>query len=310
MGGDLWAITCLFNPAGYASRVHNYRTFRRHLGLPLVAVELAFDDRAFSLGTGDAERLVQIRDGDRLWQKERLLNLALARLPDSCTRVVWLDCDVIFPDPRWPDDVAAALDAWRMVQVFGDLEDLAPGDDGSDGGESVHVSGAVVREHERGRLPAGFFSRTGGRTAPGSSVTGIGWAFHRDDLAEFGLYDACVMGSGDRAMTCAALGRHDELARALHLNAARRRHYLEWARPFERCMRGRLSWVEGRALHLWHGSFEDRGSGHRSREFAAFDLDPYEDIEIGPSGAWRWASARPEMHAWVARYFEGRREDG
>jgi hypothetical protein len=36
-----------------------------------------------------------------LWQKERLLNLALQRLPEHCTKVVWLDADTFFTNPNW-----------------------------------------------------------------------------------------------------------------------------------------------------------------------------------------------------------------
>ena len=46
-------------------------------------VELAFGDAAFELRAGDADRLVQLRTGaaNVMWQKERLLNEALRRLP-------------------------------------------------------------------------------------------------------------------------------------------------------------------------------------------------------------------------------------
>jgi hypothetical protein len=37
----LWAIAAYFNPARYARRLANYRVFREHLAVPLVAVELA-----------------------------------------------------------------------------------------------------------------------------------------------------------------------------------------------------------------------------------------------------------------------------
>jgi len=31
---------------------------------------------------------------------------------------------------------------------------------------------------------------------------------------------------------------------------------------------------------------------------------------VAPSGAWRWNSAKPALHAFVRRYFESRNEDG
>ena len=86
-GGILWAITSYFNPAGYRRRLANFRAFRARLSVPLVAVELAYGPE-FELKAGDADILVQIRGRDVMWQKERLLNLALRSLPDSCANVV------------------------------------------------------------------------------------------------------------------------------------------------------------------------------------------------------------------------------
>ena len=77
----------------------------RQQGLPLVVVELTFGNTApFSLlDQQDAEVLVQRRTqpSNVLWQKERLLNIALEHLPDNCTKVVWLDADTFFTNPNW-----------------------------------------------------------------------------------------------------------------------------------------------------------------------------------------------------------------
>ena len=96
----LWAITSYFNPVGYASRLRNYRIFRANLAPPLAAVELSLNGQ-FELRRDDAEIVVQIAGGDVLWQKERLLNVALGRLPADCDQVAWLDCDVIFAAQDW-----------------------------------------------------------------------------------------------------------------------------------------------------------------------------------------------------------------
>jgi hypothetical protein len=86
--GGLWAITAFLTPAGYTRRLKNYRLFRRHLSVPLITVELSFN-RRFELATGDSEILVQLHGGDVMWQKERLLNLALQHLPSACDTVAW-----------------------------------------------------------------------------------------------------------------------------------------------------------------------------------------------------------------------------
>jgi hypothetical protein len=87
---QLWAITSFFNPSGYNRRLENYRIFRAHLNIPLIAVELSFDGR-FALADSDADIVIRIYGTDVMWQKERLLNIAAARLPDNCRNLAWLD---------------------------------------------------------------------------------------------------------------------------------------------------------------------------------------------------------------------------
>src|SRR5262245_53727442 len=122
---NLWATTCYFNPIGYQRRLENYHTFRQHLTVPLVTVEVAFNG-AFQLHSGDADILVQLRGGDVLFQKERLLNLALKSLPDSCDKVAWLDCDVVFESEDWVARANQALDDFGLLHLFHERHNLPP----------------------------------------------------------------------------------------------------------------------------------------------------------------------------------------
>ena len=110
-GATLWAITSYFNPVGYRRRIENYRVFRQRLTVPLVTVELSFDG-IFQLQRTDADVLVQIHGGDVMWQKERLLNIALQWLPSTCEKIAWLDCDVIFARHDWAELANRALDEY------------------------------------------------------------------------------------------------------------------------------------------------------------------------------------------------------
>ena len=58
-----WAITSYFNPGGFKSRLQNYKTFRKHLNIPLIAVELSFNGK-FELKSSDADILIQIKGRD------------------------------------------------------------------------------------------------------------------------------------------------------------------------------------------------------------------------------------------------------
>ena len=114
---DLWAITAYFNPMRFKSRRANYQVFRERLDLPLVAVELAHDFD-FDLRDADADVLIRVRAGDVMWQKERLLNIALSGLPADCGRVVWIDCDVVFESGGWAGRLDQLFDRFPLVQAF------------------------------------------------------------------------------------------------------------------------------------------------------------------------------------------------
>src|SRR5271163_604284 len=105
----LWAVSSYFNPLARRSRLENYRTFRKYLQAPLAAVELSFTGH-FDLQPADADILVQLAGSDVLWQKERLTNVAVRKLPADCDTVAWLDCDVVFDAPDWPERARLALE--------------------------------------------------------------------------------------------------------------------------------------------------------------------------------------------------------
>ena len=105
--------------------MQNYKWFREQLTIPLVCVELSFTGE-FALKPGDAEILVQLDEGDVMFQKERLLNIALQHLPSNCEAVVWIDCDVIFGPRDWPTCIMDALERLMVVQPFSERYDLLP----------------------------------------------------------------------------------------------------------------------------------------------------------------------------------------
>jgi hypothetical protein len=96
----LWVLTTYYNPAGYNRRRMNFKAFRRLLQQPLLVVELTRDGRR-ELSDDDGEIVIHLTGEDRLWQKERLLNLGVAALPRHVEFVAWIDCDLVFLDDEW-----------------------------------------------------------------------------------------------------------------------------------------------------------------------------------------------------------------
>jgi hypothetical protein len=307
---ELWAITAYFNPAGYRRRRENFRRFRQRLAVPLVAVELGFGPD-FELGPDDAEILVQIRGGDVMWQKERLLNIALKALPSSCRTVAWLDCDVIFEREDWWRRATEELERTPVVQLFSSLS-LMPRD-----APAHHLRS----EDAEARLQALTVAVRSGRAAQEClAETRIGsahaysaspaWAIRRDLLTTFGFYDACIVGGGDTALVSAFHGCFDHVLDRHRMNASRSEHYLNWARPVAEAVAGDIAFIEGEAFHLWHGNIDDRHYASRHMELSGFAFDPWTDIAAEDGSPWQWSSDKHAMHGYVASYFNSRREDG
>ena len=307
---NLWAITCYFNPIAYKRRLENYHTFRQHLAVPLVTTELSFDGN-FQLQHDDADILVQLHGGDVLWQKERLLNIALKSVPDACDKIAWLDCDVVFESGEWAERTIAALDQFALLHLFQERHDLSrdvkldqlPSWDTQPTAQSVvHKMATGEAAPEDLFLPATRLTRR--------STTGLAWASRRDVLERHGLYDACILGGGDRAILCAALGEFDYAAQAARMNARRFEHYLAWARPYFDSVGGSVGHIPGRIFNLWHGDLYDRKYAERHRWLSKFGFDPFTDIAVDRNGCWRWNSDKRDLHEFVRRYFESRNEDG
>jgi hypothetical protein len=305
---DLWAITAYFNPTGGGRRAENYRIFRKRLAAPLITVELAYDAE-FELGKGDADILIKARNGDVMWQKERLLNVALKSLPATCGKVAWLDCDVVFGSDEWIAEASRRLDDTALIQLFSRAhylpESWAPGDFSP---AAVQFSRAGVAAAAAEGIPAAIWM-SGFRRRGQPPSLGLAWAARRELLDRYGFYDACIVGGGDRAMIGAASGDYVGVMEGQLMNAAQRRRYLGWAEPFHAATGSVDRHIKGDLFHLWHGSTSQRAYGERHRGFSAFAFDPGVDIAIAENGAWRWSSDKPELHAFVREYLLSRQAE-
>lgn len=300
---DLWVVTAYFNPAGYESRRRNYRRFIRPFadgGVPHRLVQCAFGDAGFD-ALGD-EYDLRIRARDVLWQKERLLNLAIAALPPSCTKVAWVDGDVLFTNPNWVVETSQLLDRFVLVQPYGDMIQCSS-DAPTAAGTEENIPGMVRRCAGDPTIAKARYEIHG--------ATGMAWAARRDLVDRCGLYDACIIGGGDHAIAHASYGDWDSkcVAALIGLDTPAHRHFRNWAQHWHAQVRGSIAYTPGTVLHLWHGEHANRRYSLRHKQQKQYGFDPTTDLRRGESGCWEWSSDKPEMHAWAARYFVERRED-
>lgn len=306
----LWAITSYFNPLKSSRRLQNYRIFRARLAVPLLTVECSADG-TFDLTGSDADIYLQSH-GDVLWQKERLLNVALQRLPDDCLAVAWLDCDVIFERDDWPKRALTKLEHFTLIQPFDHslwLESTFLQNGLKTYAEGTRRS-SLAFQYVHQKLTSTMLQKW---TYPGTQlplVDGYAWVSRLDFIQKHGLYDASVIGGGTREFAYTAMGNLDTLLAARPRSVAQANHLLTWARPLAKASGGSIQYIKGCIYHLWHGASHRRRYGIRHYDFRRFNFDPSTDIVAISGEGWHWSSKKPEMHNWVRSYFEARKEDG
>jgi hypothetical protein len=302
---DLAIVTCYYNPAGYASKLENFSRFRERIvaaGLPLIIVECTFGERPRQLPIEWGAVHVVARHV--LWQKERLLNLAVAAVPPAFKKIAWLDADVLFTDPDWARNASRALDDVVVVQLY--------------------AQGALLpRErmylHGSDRPFPGFAAAFAGDPRCLRSTryidhghTGFAWAARRTFLADHGIYDRCLSGSADHVMAHAYCGDWESpcLTRTFGTGSAMLAHFQAWAEGAHAAVRARIGHVPGTILHVWHGDFNDRHYDRRNQELIRLRFDPDRDVRLAGNGCLEWTDRAGRLRQWAADYFRERREDG
>jgi hypothetical protein len=302
---EFCVVTTYFNPCAYQTRRRNYDRFidgMRAAGVPCITVECAFGDAPFEL----PPRLdvLQVRSRALLWQKERLLNLAASWLPSRCRYVAWLDCDIEFDAPDWPDQAIRVLRNHPVAQMFETCVRLDRNDTIGSQPDLVE-SFAAVMARRPDSLDAGRYDLHG--------HTGYGWAMRREIFDTVGLYEAAVSGSADHFMAHAIYGDYNFcIQNALKHDARQIAHLKAWGDRFHVMVQGNLGVVPGKIRHLWHGDLADRRYFLRMHEITDLGFDPWADLHIAPGAPIEWATdmQKPALQQYFADYFASRREDG
>ncbi len=278
-------IAVYFNPCGYEALLQNYHRFRDQPSMrkvPLTTIELSFDgefhipDATIRL-TGSSDNI--------LWQKERLINIAEERLDSSYDAIAYIDADLLFLNPDWYDEASESLLEAPAIQLFSHINYLDPA------GEIFDRRESVVKPYAEN----GTYGWN-----PGGA-----WAV---DRRLFPLIDFDPVGANDALQSASWMPiATDYLASILPW-----RQYQSFNAVRERTLpiiAGRVTYVQGDIVHLFHGSRINRRFAERSEMLRQHDFDPAKDLALDSNGLWRWTGTKPGLQSAVRDYFFGRRED-
>ncbi len=128
----LHVVTCYFNPMRWESRLRLYKDFEQHMldcGVRLTTVICELGEREFLIGDSPHVNYVYVRAKTVLWNKESLLRVGMAHLPDPDAKYIcWADSDIHFRKSDWAVDAVHALQQYDIIQPWSDAYDLGPGD--------------------------------------------------------------------------------------------------------------------------------------------------------------------------------------
>lgn len=276
---DMAVVLSYFNWAG-AIRIHqNLLLVANSLaraGIPYYIAEVAADDFALP----PAPNVFQFHTHSYMFYKENLINMAVQRLPDTYTKLCFLDADILFEDPVWYTTISDCLETADVCKPY----------------------------HVAKWLSAQFCEIPSRRCDSGHP--GFAWAVRRDWFLQRGIFDLCILGSGDMLF--------QESLTARTCTIGERWGYLH--EPYSRFLAaGSLPNRVVNAMltigHLFHGAYRKRQYHTRDKILhdilAKYGFSSIESLVYRrEDGLLEWLPAyRDKLNAAFTQFFKDRDDD-
>ncbi|WP_339730085.1 glycosyltransferase [uncultured Gimesia sp.] len=263
----LACVSCLFNPLGDPRLTDNARQFRGKISEPVIFVELSFNGKfLFS----DSIQVNAGAESKYIWQKERLLNIAIASLPDDVDAVAIIDSDLLFENPNWYIETKRKLETADVVQMFENVKYLTTA-----GNVETKVTGFVNSSKSQHGLPGGAI------------------AFRKSLSGPNGIYERSILGGGDGVMMRAwanqglrIVSTSGDVRHLYHGDYKNRQaikrydilkaHNFDFERDIESTPGGPLSWMPGsREMKGAAAKFFGERAGMSLEENSLYDIDVF-----------------------------------
>ena len=231
----------------------------------------------------------RIKSNSILFHKERLCYLLEKKVPAKYTKLLFLDSDLIFDNPKWYDDVSKALDVYDVIQPFKTAYWL----------DLTYTQ--IVGKHYSIMVNA----KNNHEHLPYNSHPGFGWAFQREWFNRVGYYQYCIVGSGDSLSTMAWFKQSPEML----IRDTNSKYQIPAYKEFVDKMgtTPKISHINGGIYHLFHGSLVKRQYTNRHTIFKDI-VDVRTILKEDESGLFEITDR--EIAQKVKEYFKSRNDDG
>lgn len=239
-----------------------------------------------------------------VWLKENMQNLAVQQLSahvPGWRKVIFTDADVRY-EKGWIEEVAHALELHPVVQPWSHAVDLGP--DGAATSDRMQLSYAYCYVNGIEPKNSSIYLHGG---HPGYSV-----AFRREFFNHLGgLIETAALGSGDRHMMTALVGK---VSQSFHpdVHPGYKRPLFLWQERAEKYVKRNIGYVPCVIRHGFHGSKATRYYGSRWKILTNWQFNPETDLKRDSSGVLMLVAEDDRQIGFrddTYRYYRSRNED-
>lgn len=263
-------ISCFFNPQNSPYRLKVFNIFYesiKHLNHRII--ECVIGDAKPQLQQTD--NITTIYTDNLLWHKESILNKIIEDLPLKYSYIFWVDADVIFKNQNWlVDGVKQMQKGANIIQPFSYCVhlDKDQADIELDGAYFSnyypnHYNSKVWRSFCANKAISWLFESEDYNT---HGHVGFAWGAKMEILRAVPLYDKALIGGADHIIAHAAANQlcHTCITKAFSENID---EVNEWSKKFSKVVDGKIGYVDGLLMHIWHGDISKREYLKRIVEF-------------------------------------------
>lgn len=286
----LAVITSFFNPNNYINIKYNYLKFSEKIKekADLFPIELSFNNEFFI----EDSNVIRINGNENniLWQKEKLLNIALENLPKEYTNVAWIDCDVLFENENWVNEVNEGLKNYKVLQLYEKAKRL------DEKGDIERISEGVIKRISKINYVEDVLI----------GIPGFAWAIRREVIDKIKFLDTQIIGGGDALMFYSFFGMNN----TTHHNKMNKDwfdFYMNWFSKSYGEIDESVNYISGSIVHLYHGKMINRNYDKRYEILSKERFNPNNDLITSENGLWELKSK--ELSNKMSKYFESRNED-
>jgi len=284
--------------------------FRENLknhGIKLLTVEFDLNG-IYELKKEDAEILIQLTDGDLMWQKERLINIGIDKLPTDTDIVLVLDTDIVFAHEDIVERIEKAMKQYKVVQCYSNTMQLHP--------YILNLNSFSNLFKINKDKKYNFYEITDNISLVKkvlhpeqikTTSTGLAWAYRYETIKKIKMFEGKILGSGDEATSWALLRKFKDnfllgTGNSWFLYADMIRSYVEVED---------INYLEDTVVYsLYHGEKENRRYNDRYNIFNQYDFDSSRDLIIEEGKPFKFKDCvDPALKENIRQYFVSRKEN-